>query len=374
MKKANFEQKLICILFCGFLAVMTVLMFALPKADFSELEKRELADAPVLSWKNLTSGQFGEDVETFMADHMPGRNFFVGLNAYFELLTGRQITKDYYLSGDRLFTAPVQWNQTQIDLNLKYINKFAASLDQPVDLILVPSAGYIIGDTGLSKPYPDGEYIDAIYGLTHENIRCLDLVSLFKAEADPASLYYRTDHHWTSYGAWLATSGYMGALGRDFPEKEAFTVETAQDFRGSAYSSAGLWLLKGEPIEMWSTGAAIKVENSEAPGVIHDGVFYTEKLQEADKYTVYLGGNQPLVRLKNEANAGKGKILVIRDSYANCMGPFLAESYEEVVMIDLRYFKTTAASKLIEQEGFDEILICYSIGNFMTDKNFTFLR
>ncbi|MBQ8579410.1 MAG: hypothetical protein IJ448_01795 [Oscillospiraceae bacterium] len=374
MKKANFEQKLICILFCGFLAVMTVLMFFLPKADFSELEKRELASSPVLNWESLTSGQFGEDAETFMADHMPGRNFFVGLNAYFELLTGRQITKDYYLSGDRLFTAPVEWNQAQIDLNLKYINKFAAAQNQPVDLILVPSAGFIIGDTGFSKPYLDGEYIDAIYGLTDENIRCVDLVSLFKAEADPDSLYYRTDHHWTSYGAYLAAAGYMGSLGRDFPAKEAFSVETAQDFRGSAYSSAGLWLVKGEPIEMWSTGAPIKVEASTAPDVVHDGVFYTEKLQEADKYTVFLGGNQPLVRLKNENNAGKGKILVIRDSYANCMGPFLAESYAEVVMMDLRYFKTTTASKLIEQEGFDEILICYSIGNFMTDKNFTFLR
>lgn len=373
MKKATFEQKLICALFCGFLAVMMVLMLVLPKADFSELEKRKLATFPVPDQEALLSGQFGTDVETYMADHMPGRNFFVGLNAYFDLLTGRQITKNYYLSGDRLFTAPVQWDQNQVDKNLKYINKFAASVGQPVDLMLVPSAGYIIGNVP-GKPYYDGEYIRAIYGLAGEGIRCVDLSGLFAEESDPAALYYRTDHHWTSYGAYLAAAAYVGAQGMDFPARDAFTVETVQDFRGSAYSSAGLWLVKGEPIELWSTGAAISVETSNAPGVIHDGVFYRENLEEMDKYTVFLGGNQPLVRLRNENNAGKGKILVIRDSYANCMGAFLAESYEEVVMVDLRHYKSTAVTKLAHEEGFDDILICYSIGNFMTDQNFPWLR
>ena len=90
-------------------------------------------------------------------------------------------------------------------------------------------------------------------------------------------------------------------------------------------------------------------------------------------YTVYLDGNQPIVRITNPANAGKGKLLVIRDSYANCIGPMLVESYEEVVMIDLRYYKQSI-SAMVEAEGIDNVLVMYSIGNFMTDGNLPYLR
>ena len=77
--------------------------------------------------------------------------------------------------------------------------------------------------------------------------------------------------------------------------------------------------------------------------------------------------------MKNPEAAGKGKLLVIRDSYANCLGTFLAESYEEVVLVDLRYYKKPV-SELLASEEFENVLVCYSIGNFMTDANIVWLR
>lgn len=375
MKKANFEQKLICALFCGFLGVMSLLMLFLPKSDYSELEKRELTEFPKFTWQNLISGEFGDEFESYLADHMPGRDFFVGLNAYFDLLTGRQNTKDYFVSGDRLFTAPVQWNQQKVQSNMQKINAFAEKIGQNVDLMIIPSAGSVIGGLGAQYPdYHDGEYISAIYDLAGDGVSTFDLWSLFGGVEDPGSLYYRTDHHWTSKGAWLATAAYAESIGKEFPKAEDFTSETVENFRGACYSSAGLWLIPGENLEMWSTGSNLTVENSNAPGVTHEGIFYRENLEVMDKYTVFLGGNAGLVRIKNADNAGKGKILVIRDSYANCMGGFLAEMYEEVVMVDLRYYKSTAPSVLATQEEFDRVLVCYGIGNFMTDTNFAFLK
>ena len=76
-------------LFCGFLFAMTVLYLILPKTEFSQLEKRYLATAPRADWKDIASGDWGEDAESYLADHIPGRDFFVGLNAYFDLYTGR---------------------------------------------------------------------------------------------------------------------------------------------------------------------------------------------------------------------------------------------------------------------------------------------
>lgn len=69
----------------------------------------------------------------------------------------------------------------------------------------------------------------------------------------------------------------------------------------------------------------------------------------------------------------EGKLLVIRDSYSNCLGGFLAESYGEVVLVDLRYYRQTV-SELARQENFDDILVCYCCANFLTDTNLILLR
>ena len=63
-------------LFCGFLFAMAALYFLLPKTEFSQLEKRYLAQAPKADWGDIASGDWGEDAESYMADHIPGRDFF----------------------------------------------------------------------------------------------------------------------------------------------------------------------------------------------------------------------------------------------------------------------------------------------------------
>ena len=114
----------------------------------------------------------------------------------------------------------------------------------------------------------------------------------------------------------------------------------------------------------------LAVTNGESDEV-HQGIFYPERLEEADKYTVFLDGNHSIVRIQNPGQ--QGKLLVIRDSYSNCLGGFLAESYAEVVLIDLRYYRQ-AVSEFVKQEGFDNILVCYNCSNFLTDTNLMLLR
>ena len=307
-----------------------------------------------------------------MADHMPGRNFFVGVGAYYELLTGRQVTKDIYLAeGDRLVEAPAAWDQAQIDKNMKYVNKFAEKLEVPVDLMVIPSAGFMLQDSiyGLHGQYRDPDMIQAIYGQAAEGIRTVDILSAFQSEADPARLYYRTDHHWTSYGAYQAYRTYAHHVSKEPVSRDSFRVTAYDGFRGSTYSRSALWLTPAEPIEVWQ-GSSLTVTIGENT---FNSAFFPARLEEADMYTVFLDGNQAMVRIRNEVNAGKGKLLVIRDSYANCIGPMLAESYEEVIMVDLRYYKMSI-SGLCQSEGVSNVLIMYSLSNFMTDANFPFLR
>lgn len=364
---------LTCVLFCGFLFVMLALYLALPRQDFSEKEKRYLAESPKLTWKSLTSGEFGEDVESWLADHIPGRDFLVGFNAYVDKLTGRQVTKDVYVTADgRLVEAPVQWDEAAAKKNMTAINGFAEKIKMPVDLMIVPSAGFCLEDRleGLAAPYRDTEMIRDIYALAGEAVEGIDLVPAFSQVGDPGALFYRTDHHWTSLGAYAAYREYVERKGHDALSQTDFTVTSYDGFYGSTYSRSGLWLTESEPIELWDSGIPCTVTNNDSAEV-SSSLFYKNRLEELDKYTVFLDGNHSLVRIENPQ--GSGKLLVIRDSYSNCLGTFLANNYAQVVLADLRYYKEPL-TELVAAEDFDEVLVCYSLGNFMTDTNLVWLR
>ena len=373
----NKENILISAAFCGFLGIMFLLYLLLPKENFSEKEKRYLAEAPEFTWENLRSGELGDQIEDYLSDHIPGRNFLVGVNAYGDLIMGRQVTKDVRLLRDnRIVEAPVVWNQQTVDKNMKAIGDFQQILDRQVCLMIVPSAGWasesgsIRGlDLFSSEEYPDEEFIDAIYAMAGDGVNTLNVLSLLQGRED---CYYRTDHHWNSRGAYLVYRFCMERLGQAYAPETDFTVETVPGFRGSTYTRGALWMIPAEELELWHSDTALTVTNGEAEAA-HRGVFYQERLSEADKYTVFLDGNHSLVRIENPEKQGNGKLLVIRDSYANSLGCFLAESYETVVLVDLRYYKKPI-SELVAQEEFSDILICYSIGNFMTDTNLVWLR
>ena len=96
-------------------------------------------------------------------------------------------------------------------------------------------------------------------------------------------------------------------------------------------------------------------------------LYVEEKLAVKDKYSMFLGGNQPLCVIRNE-NADGGRLLVIRDSYSDSLAPFLALNYSEVHLFDLRYNRTPISAYAAEN-GIDEVLVLYSAANFTTDTN-----
>jgi hypothetical protein len=366
------------ILFCGFLCLMLVLFLVMPKETMSQKENRVLAEAPKPETAEVLSGGYGEQLEGYIADHLPGRDFLVGLANYYDLLSGRQVTKDILVAkGDRLVEKPNVPSETTAG-KMAILNRFAASLGRDLDLMIVPSAGFVLEDTiqGLHGDYTDDAIIADIYALAGEGMNTVDLIPTFQKADDPGALYYRTDHHWTSLGAYEAYSYYLGLKGRTVPGKSEYTVETVEGFQGTTYSRSGLWLTPAEPVELWHlpgvTPTVTVYQNAaDTEGTAHEGLFFRDQLTQDNKYTVYLGGNQGMVRIHNPE--GEGKILVIRDSYSNCLGAFLAGSYEEVILVDLRYWRTPV-SQLVESENIDDVLVCYSLYNFLTDSNIPWLK
>lgn len=369
--RKKLRNNIITVLFCLAIFIVPALFLLLPKEAFSEREKRYLAEMPALSVQSLTNGDYTKKLGVFVADHFPGRELFVGINAYYDLYAGRQGSKDTFTRDGRLFSMPVENEPETLQTNLEYINDFARDLAQagtgiPVSLMLVPSSGAVLLDT---PEYPDGEIISAVYA--QAETEHVDLLAAFRAEANPGRLYYRTDHHWTSEGAFQAACAYLRSRGLPCPAREAYTRQSYEPFYGSAYAASGLWLTEPDSLELWYSGNRLQVTNE--TGQVNDGVFYLDRLDQQDKYQVYLDGNHSLVRIeKLSPSAEERSLLVIRDSFSNSLGCFLADAYDKVVLVDLRYYRLPLTDLLVG-EGIDEILIEYSVDNFLHDANLAFL-
>ncbi len=365
---------LFMLIFLAMIFSVPVLFFLQPKQTFSEPEKRYLASPPAFSLRGIVSGSCMDELSDYISDHFPFRNMLVGVNAYYDLLSGRQGTKEYFLAMDgRLFAQPVKMDTAVIDRNLAIVNDFCDALsacgkDIPVSLMLVPSSGSVLLEDGR---YRDAEIADYVY----RNVRAqaVELYANFCASRAPEELFYRTDHHWTSAGAYEAARLYAERNGRMMPAADRYRIERCEGFYGSAYSGSGLWLTPPDTLELWHSDTQVRV--SDESGRISSSVFYPERLKEADKYTVFLDGNHSLVTIENLSGSGAGQthnLLVIRDSFSNSLGCFLSDCYDRVVLADLRYYKLPLTELIAEQE-IDEVLIEYSVENFMTDSNLVFL-
>lgn len=355
MGKPTRHQRLLIFLFCLFLFWMGILYLLLPPKSYSELEKRALAPRP-----DFSAG-FPQAVEDYMKDHMPLRRFFLEVNAFFHLLTGRQAQQEIYIGkGGRLLEAPIRDARTD---HVDYVNQFQQAAGIPLDLMVVPSAGFVLQDqiAHLHYPYRDGEILQQIRQRLDPEISMVELEALFAAQEDPGQLYYRTDHHWTSLGAFIACNRYFEMLRVEPLQRKDFLISHLPGFYGTTYSRSCLWRTEPESVELWQ-GRQLAVEGAPGLFVPTDG---------KDKYQVFLGGNQPVVKLYNPQ--GQGSILVLRDSYGSCFANFLAQRFEQVLLVDLRYYKKSML-QLCREEKPDRILVLYSIENFLFDKNFTFLQ
>lgn len=369
MKHERGQQLKLIVVFVGFLVLSAVLFLVLPKQTMSPLERRQLAEAPHLSVESLFSGQFGKDAEAYMSDHFPGRSNLVGLYSKWELLSGRNGLNGVYVGkAERLYTTPTAYNRSVIDRNCAVLTDFVEKTGVNAAYIVVPSVGSLDPD-GLPAnhaPYRDEE----IVGVIDEQLSGFTRIR----PALEASHFYRTDHHWTSQGAYQAYLACADALGLEpYPESE-FRKESVRYFYGTSYAKAGLWEITGDELELWHSSSRISVEIQDDAGepIYADDVFFRDALNTVDMYNVYLDGNHGRVRLTNPQ--GQGKLLVIKDSFAQTLVPFLAENYAQIDMIDLRHFRRTAVSEFAAQEGYTDVLFVYGIDSMAASRDILWLQ
>ena len=374
------HPRAVVLLFIGIIVVMQAAFWLLPRRSFSENEKRVLSEAPQIDAAGIADGSVFRSIESYLSDHFPGRELWVGTNAYLVNVEGRGATEDIVRGTDGwLFTAPVSDDRETLWDNMQAITTFAEKQSVPVSMMAVPSAGAVVSDKlpALHMPYPDADLLEEARRIAGNTLHWVDLYTDFCSAEQPERLYYRTDHHWTTEGAYRAYCLMMEALGQSSVPHDDFTVEQITDFYGTSYSKSGLWLTEPDTLELW-TGSDIQAvttvyDANRADPVTREGMFFREYLEDADKYPVFLSGNHARVHIETNADSGK-RLLVIKDSYAHALAPFLAEEYSTIDLIDLRYFKQQTISSWLEENPADEILLVYGLSSLAEDKNLQWLE
>ena len=374
------HPRAVVLLFIGIIVVMQAAFWLLPRRSFSENEKRVLSEAPQIDAAGIADGSVFRSIESYLSDHFPGRELWVGANAYLENAEGRGATEDIVRgTDDWLFTAPVSDDRETLWDNMQAITTFAEKQSVPVTMMAVPSAGAVVSDKlpALHLPYPDADLLEEARRIAGNTLHWVDLYTDFCSAEQPERLYYRTDHHWTTEGAYRAYCLLMEEQGQSSVPRDDFTVEQITDFYGTSYSKSGLWLTEPDTLELWTDSDIQAVttvyDANRADPVTREGMFFREYLEDADKYPVFLSGNHARVHIETNADSGK-RLLVIKDSYAHALAPFLAEEYSTIDLIDLRYFKQQTISSWLEENPADEILLVYGLSSLAEDKNLQWLE
>jgi len=362
------------VLFMAFITVFALLTFVLPPKEYSENEKRILAQFPQFNAQTVFSGEFQKELETYMSDHLAGRDFFVGLNAYFDRLLGKNTLGSIYHADDGyLINAPSDVSDDVFKKNMQNFDAFSKAAKIPSTLMIVPSAGYIMEDKlpAFCGKYRDDELFKIASELT-PSVNFLDVRgALYEKYCDGQQVYYKTDHHLTSAGSYVIYKEFCKNVGTTPPAKEAYSITEHDGFYGTTYSGSGYFLSAADKLEIWDLGEEVKVTLEEKDSKKSDTMFFEEHLDKQDMYPVFLDGNHSYVHIENSHSYG-GNLLIIRDSYGQNMAPFLSHNYRNIYMLDMRYYRNSM-SDFVKDKKIDRILYLYGINTLMTDSGSSWL-
>ena len=379
--RSRFGRYVPAFVFLIFIFGMAVWFLFNPKSDYSSSEKRYLQQFPDVSVDKVLDGTFGTDFESYFADQFPARSFWVGLNAYYSLDTGNNGANGVYNCGNGyLINKPVS-TDNKLEKNVDAIVKFKNTIDVPVTVMFAPSTGYVAEDVlpAVHDKYNDDTYFEQTSAtLSTNGISFVDLRKPFKdTYAGGNQLYYKTDHHWTTLGAYTAYEKLCEQLNITPAPKEKFDIKTYGGFYGTTYSTSGFWFTQPDSIQIWdnpeNTDKNIKVKISEGTNTDEFGsMYFYDHLEEDDKYPVFIDGNHALTEITN-SNASGGTILLVKDSFSHSLAPFLAENYSKIILVDMRYYKMSV-SQIVEQENPEQVVFLYGIDNIATDTDLVWIK
>ena len=373
MTKNNKKYKhLLSFSFILFILIMFVINIFKGEKEFSEEENRNLSKKPELTFNSFINGDYTEKFESYISDQLPGRRLFVNAKFKIDMLLGKSEVNDVFIGKEnQLMEDFHQSSNEQTDDKVLAINEFKKLHENAnVSFMLIPTSAEILKEK-LPRNAPvdsELEFMNYVQGNLNSNIKFISPYNALYENRDQY-LYYRTDHHWTTKGAYIAYVEFCKTAGIEPKNEEEFNIQlVANDFYGSLTSKIGQRSGEGDNINVY-----IPKENSEV--VVNyvseqrrsSSLYNSASLDEKDKYQVFTSGNHPHINIKSLGDPKK-KLLLIKDSYANSFLPFLTAHYGEIDVIDLRYYMDDV-NKLMEEKGITDVLFLYNVNTFNSDNS-----
>ncbi len=358
------------------LLALVLLVFTaadLLKADrlFSETENRVLAQKPKLSLEGILSGSYEKEYEAYATDQFIHRDTWVMLKTRMDILLERKAIKGVYLAEDGSLIEqhlPQNYDQAMADKRVGLLRELTERYPQTL-VMLAPTAdniqSYKLPPYAVS--YDQRQLLSQVKEAVGEE-RVIDLFPILEEHREEP-VYYRTDHHWTTLGAYYAYLEWARKVGyppRSYDPKDLQTV--SDTFLGTLHSRINL-PMEADKIQIFPRTNNRKVKITYDFAKEDDSYYVPSYLEGKNQYGYFLDDNHAFIEIETAYAANGKELFIIKDSYANSLIPILAPHYEKIYVLDLRYYNGSLFS-LMEQyvtHSRVSVLVVYNCIHFLED-------
>ncbi len=411
------------------IAAAIVAILPIFRESYSEVEKRELKKFPKFSFSALISGDYFDEIGLWFSDTFPLRDGFVSLNTKItntfginkvqvhgdisqgdeipDITSSEQTTSTDSEQVDSITSEPTpeskpeplpepepqlpaveqlgamlivdnaayeyyNFNQATASNYAATVNRAAAILEgksKVYDMIIPTSMAITLPESysGSTNSSDQKKAIDYMYSLISQNVSKIDVYSTLMAHKDEY-IYFRTDHHWTSLGAYYAYRDLMMAKGAIPAELSAFKEYKFEGFLGSFYAESGQkpslgntpdYVLAYEPMQLQKIHTFTKSGEINY-SIVSDG----NKLSAANKYLSFVCGDHPYGIMTNPEITDGSSCLVIKESFGNAMVAYLTQNYQNVYVVDYRYINQVFPGTLrqfVDERGIQDVMFINNV-------------
>lgn len=364
--------KVFGVVFAALLILAFVLNIVIKDKLYSDQENRVFQQFPEFSVNNYLSGRFESQLDNYANDQFMFRDTFIKIKSSADLTIGQLEANNVFKCEDNYLMEDITYpDKSGVDADIEALKQFKKKYSgKKMYFMLVPNAANV-----LKSKLPSGVVthnqnsdMDRLFGAVEAlGYKTIDVRDELKKASHSAQIYYRTDHHWTTDGAYVAYKKTAEAMNLKSNIKyKAYAVK--KDFIGTLYSKSGFTNGKNDAIKIYlpddkrALNSVIRYADTKEKTTNY---YDMENLNKKDAYTVFGGTNHSLFSISTPTRSNRN-LLVIKDSYANCFIPFLTQDYRSITVVDPRYYYENIAT-VIKANEIDEVLFLYNANTFFSD-------
>lgn len=353
----NIKNIVSVIVFSVFLITVSSVCLAKPDTQYSEAERRELAQFPETSAEQLVSGEFSKGFESYTTDQFPMRELMRKIKAAFStVILGKAENNGLFYMGGHISKIDAQENEKMMDYAAEKFTYLRDTYlkDNKIYFSIIPDKNMFIAE---KNGYPSLDY----YGFADrmkskvDFMEYVDIYDLLSADD-----YYNTDTHWRQEKITDIADRLLNVMGEDI-NGESYNENTLDfPFRG-VYSGQYALNIPADTIKYLTNdtinNAIVTYYDTGMPKV---GAMYNmDKATGKDPYEMFLSGAMPLVTIEKPSGNHDNHLILFRDSFGSSIAPLLLKGYDKITLIDTRYVQSGLLGNLVDFSG-EDVLFLYS--------------